>query len=978
MPGRCVGQAPTGECPNVVGPDLALVCRDSKAVTGLVAPVRLYWQAVAWLVIIPAMDAVVNAGAGTRPSSLPVIGSRLRFLLWFVLVCFGLLCVNSAYLLTIKGLEGITGQSYQDAWYLWMFVGHLALGLVLVIPAVVFAGLHLHAAYRRPNRRAVRAGLGLFGAVLLVLVSGLLLTRYGFLEFHNPTVRTVAYWTHVLSPGFVVWLFVLHRLAGPRLRWRLGLGWAAVAAVGVPVVILWPKPTEPTEPSLAVEQTDRFGPSLAQTSTGGTLPADLFMQDRYCQECHPDTHAAWSVSAHRLSSFNNPAYLFSIRETRAVLAERDGNVGASRFCAACHDPVPLLSGDFDEPDFDAAHPTAQTGITCTVCHAITAIASPRGNGAYVIDEPVHYPFTFSHNRFLRSVSRQLVKAKPDFHKKTFLKPLHRTAEFCATCHKVHIPQALNNYRWLRGQNHYDSFLLSGVSGHGASSFYYPPQAEANCNGCHMPLRASTDFGARYAEAIDDLAIHSHLFPGANTALAHLLNLPASVAEQHQTFLKDSLRVDIFAVRDGGTLEGSLQALIRPQLPVLKPGQTYLIDVVLRTLRLGHPFTQGTSDSNEVWLDVKVSAGEQLIGRSGGLATDGTVDRWAHFVNTYMLDRNGRRIDRRNVQDIFVSLYNHQIPPGAADVVHYRLRVPEEVKGSIEIEAKLQYRKFDTQFMRHVMGEQFVQNDLPITAIASDTVVLPIVGNAAEIQDRAARSSVPDWERWNDYGIGLLRKSGTGSNRGELRQAAVAFAEVERLGRPDGPLNLARVYLQEGRLDEAAAALRRAAAFQPPAPAWTVAWLTGLVNQQTGHFAAAIANFQSIVEMDTAETRRRGFNFARDYRVLDELGKSLFEQAKRERRKPEQRQRLLHQAASWFERSLTLEPENTTAHYNLSLIAAQLGDQDTARQHAKLHEQYRIDENARDRAVAIARRDNPAADHAAEAVVMYDLQAAGES
>ena len=79
--------------------------------------------------------------------------------------------------------------------------------------------------------------------------------------------------------------------------------------------------------------------------------------------------------------------------------------------------------------------------------------------------------------------------------------MHRTAEFCSTCHKVHIPGALNDYKeFLRGQNHYDSFILSGVSGRGARSFYYPPKAEARCAGCHMPLRPSRDFGA---QAFDD-------------------------------------------------------------------------------------------------------------------------------------------------------------------------------------------------------------------------------------------------------------------------------------------------------------------------------------------------------------------------------------------------------------------------------------------------------------------------------------------
>ena len=86
---------------------------------------------------------------------------------------------------------------------------------------------------------------------------------------------------------------------------------------------------------------------------------------------------------------------------------------------------------------------------------------------------------------LRWVSRQLVKAKPEFHKKTFLKPLHKSAEFCGACHKVHLPQELNHYKWLRGQNHYDSFLLSGVSGHFVASFYYPAKAEPNCGNCHI-------------------------------------------------------------------------------------------------------------------------------------------------------------------------------------------------------------------------------------------------------------------------------------------------------------------------------------------------------------------------------------------------------------------------------------------------------------------------------------------------------------
>ncbi len=66
----------------------------------------------------------------------------------------------------------------------------------------------------------------------------------------------------------------------------------------------------------------------------------------------------------------------------------------------------------------------------------------------------------------------------------------------------------------------------------------------------------------------------------------------------------------------------------------------------------------------------------------------------------------------------------------------------------------------------------------------------------------------------------------------------------------------------------------------------------------------------------------------------------------------------------------------TAHYNLALLYVQLGDTDRALQHLQAHDKYRPDDNARDRAVNLERRRNPAADHAAQAIVIYPLQREG--
>ena len=512
----------------------------------------------------------------------------------------------------------------------------------------------------------------------------------------------------------------------------------------------------------------------------------------------------------------------------------------------------------------------------------------------------------------------------------------------------------------------------------------------------MELLPSEDFGSRRypeSEQPDVTQVHDHLFPSANTGIPHLLDFPDWVIEAHREFNEGVVDVDIFGVKPGGGIEDELIAPIRPEIPELEPGEDYLLEVVVRTLGLGHHLTQGTADSNQLWLDVAVrDDGGRLVGRSGGLGEGNRVDPWSHFVNVYMLDREGARIDRRNAEDIFVPLYDHQIPPGAADVVHYRLAVPRAgVATSLTVEASLRYRKFDTKYLRYIYGEETL-NELPILDLARDSVTFTLAGAGARAPAGASAASargnggIPPasgaavqqpakqlWQRWNDYGIGLLRKGGTG--RGELRQAIEAFMRVEELGRPDGPLNLARVYLAQGTVrDDAIAALARAAAFDPPAPSWSVAWFSGLVNLQNGAVDDAISNFRSILEADSEEMRRRGFDFSRDVRLHNELGLALFERAKRERgpARADARTERLQEARESFERALVIDPENVTAHYNLSLIHAQLGDSDSAVRHRELHARYKPDDNARDGAIAIARRADPAADHAAEAIVIYDL------
>lgn len=677
-----------------------------------------------------------------------------------------------------------------------------------------------------------------------------------------------------------------------------------------------------------------FLPALISTPGMAHLSIDELNRDHECRECHRTTHAQWSTSAHRFSSFNNPAYRFSVLETREKLNQRDGHSRAARLCAGCHDPVALLTGAFDEETFDLPHEQSKLGITCLTCHATTAVTTTRGNASLRIEPPRDYPFADADSPILRWLHDKTLQSTPAFHKASLLRPLHRDPALCGACHKVHLPKALNDYRWLRGQNHYDSFLQSGISGYSARSYYYPNKAASGCIGCHMRNKGTP----------------THQFPGANTALPSLMPdlLSPSAATIHEQQLKGAVTVDIISIRprDETTFHLPLD-----RVP-LKPGIEYVAEIVLANRRVGHHFTQGTTDSNQVWLEVTLSQGDKVLSQSGGLDDERRVDRAAYFVNTYQLDREGRRIDRRNAQDIYAPLYDHQIPPGSADVVQFAFTLPTDVSVEaappVKLTASLNYRKFDSHYVKLITGEA---NLLPIIEISSDRVTF----------DEAGEQRAETWRRLNDYGIALLRKPG---GRAQAR-AIAAFQQVAQLNPAHGHLNLARAKFAAGDLSGAREALSQAhSVSQHP---WTVTWLEGELSLAEGHLDRAIRAYARVAGTDFKAAQERGFDFSGDYEVRNRLASAYFLRAIQQGDEAD-----FQLAISHYNDVLSLDSENSEAHFGLAQIFYAMHNTVQAEHHIKLHETYRIDEQAIARVNAIARQD-PLLDQAADPLNIYQLR-----
>jgi len=351
------------------------------------------------------------------------------------------------------------------------------------------------------------------------------------------------------------------------------------------------------------------------------------MESDACRRCHEDIYNQWYSSVHHFSSFNNQWYRKSIEYMQDTIGTRP-----SKWCGGCHDPAILYSGLMDTPIKEIVHrPEAQAGLGCMMCHSIAQVKSTMGQGDFYLEYPKMHELGASKNPIVQWLHDFVVRLNPEPHRRVFLKPFMReqTAEFCSSCHKVHLDVPVNHYRWFRGFNEYDNWQASGVSGQGARSFYYPSKP-AQCADCHMPLERSTDAGN-----INGF-VHSHRFLGANTAIP-MANEDESQLKLTKDFLSNgALSVDIFALSPAQRTLKSTSATdidlattfavgeesettVRSTQPqsfafvtapldraraAVRRGDTVLVDVVVRTRKVGHFFPGGTVDAYDTWLELR--------------------------------------------------------------------------------------------------------------------------------------------------------------------------------------------------------------------------------------------------------------------------------------------------------------------------------------------------------------------------------------
>ena len=716
-----------------------------------------------------------------------------------------------------------------------------------------------------------------------------------------------------------------------------------------------------------------FFPSSAQVYGKKKIPSKFFMESDSCKRCHEDVYNQWFSSVHHFSSFNNQWYRKSIEYMQDTVGTKP-----SKWCGGCHDPAVLYSGMMDTPIKEIVHrPEAQAGLGCMMCHSIAKVKSTMGQGDFYLEYPRLHELAATQNPVARALHDFLVRLNPEPHRRVFLKPFMRnqTAEFCSSCHKVHLDVPVNHYRWIRGFNEYDNWQASGVSGQGARSFYYPPKP-AQCADCHMPLTPSKDQGN-----INGF-VHSHRFPAANTALP-LANEDPEHLKITENFLKDKiLSVDIFALSParselqhpafsqselattfavGEEAEAKVTAAAPAEvLPVTAPlsrvqavvrrGDTLRVDVVVRTKKIGHFFPGGTVDAYDTWLELKGTDDKGQTVFWSGMVEDngkGPVEKGAHFYRSLQVDAHGNRINKRNAWATRAVVYVHLIPPGAADTAHYRLHIPENAGNKITLHARLCYRKFswfNTQFsfagvpdptqpkpevspdyddtkytfagsLKSVSAKREQIPDLPVVALAEDEVTLNVTPHNAPAPPAKEVLQAGDWQRWNDYGIGLLLQ-------GDLKGAQVAFQKVTEIDakNPDGWVNIGRAAVQEGDMDRARTVLEKALSLSPDLA--RAHFFYAKVLRSDGRYDEAADHLRKVVAQ-----------YPRDRVALNDLGRILFLKRK------------YADAVKVLQSVLAVDPEDLQAHYNLMLCYNGLGNEKQAREHQQRYMRFKADESA---------------------------------
>ena len=774
---------------------------------------------------------------------------------------------------------------------------HLGLGLVLIVPVVLYA---VHAKGSRPAER-VHPFSAAFGVCAL---TGLILTGRAANGVSTAHDRGL-WWTHLLAGFLAVLVFggraawgrgrlhgqdtkpipavavlpasaagTLHhslRFSFPRLPLRssLLLTLLGLSTLGLGGSVLAPHYDaglyyRDTTATNAAQAENPFFPAGLRLTAESRHDAPA---GSYCGRagCHTTALSEWQGSVHQQAA-TDPVY----RRVRGEYIAHNGET-AARWCAGCHEPLSVVQAD--KQALSRTGPAAQEGVGCVGCHAMTDVAARTGNGRFTLSLPQNYPFADSQAGWKRRMHDFLLRVRPAPHQTAYLKPeIHAAPELCGTCHRQSFNVPQNGYQFVHAADEWGAWQSGPFSGRTARTAGLTTGTQRTCQDCHS-RRADGKF--------------SH----ASTTSSWMRPPSASHSAERGTRKEEPGRqqgvcLDIFALRriaGAGQTEDWIAPLDAPPVgSALRAGETYLLDIVVSNRHTGHEFPAGYLDIEEAWLEVTLEDGRgRVTAESGRIMTDAaSLPPDTHAYRSIPLDRNGNPLTHHELWRQVTTAYRRAIPSGGADIARYRFTLPRAFTPPLTVHARLRYRSLRPDFAAWVDP----RTASPATTLAEEKVVMRSTAAKGPRQPETETAL-----RYVAYGLGLLAPK----DAPDAARARKAFRIAQQLSpnRPEPFLGLGRAYLAEPELLAARAQFNIALRLDPENPAAQAD--LGLIYSRQGEYDRALTLLRPLV-----------LRFPQDGALQFDLGLTLFRSGD------------YRAAIDAFQSSLAADPDNAAAHFQL--------------------------------------------------------------
>jgi len=461
--------------------------------------------------------------------------------------------------------------------------------------------------------------------------------------------------------------------------------------------------------------------------------------------CHDTIYKEWLPSAHGFAATD---ILF--RRVQQLLSDNEGS-DQTRLCAGCHDPVALLSGSRDGKSNNDHELITFEGNSCLVCHS-TVSTDENGNGGYVLQIPDRYLFDQSDTGIGQFLNHFLIRSYSYQHVDTYDRPLYKTSEFCAACHKqTPLPGVRTSAGIAQEQNEYDSWKMSR---------WYHEEDEGlriECRECHMPLVDSDDPASGDAHDINrssnDGKHRSHRMLGSNMYIPVVQNLVGGQEQAEQTiaWLRGEIEIpEIESKWDTGPVV--TLKIVAPDR--IKAGDLVDLQLHLYNNKTGHEFPAGLLDVLESWVELTVedNLGNVLMQLGNEKVVNPSLDAPVIYKADWY-DSQGLPIERHKLWEVVGASYRRALTSGAEDIVDIAFRCPsiarprlsesaseagagerksdvvfsinDDLITELRITARLLFRKANPEFLALIYDLE-TPIDAPVIELNRDSHVIQVV------------------------------------------------------------------------------------------------------------------------------------------------------------------------------------------------------------------------------------------------------------